>query len=1495
MGQTQSANASARRTAAEEPSRPRRRVFSRPALFRHARGGGVEPHVQAVPNNTNMNSSLDEPPSLVDMEEPESPPATIPTNMTLQSEVRSNPQQPPVPTATTRPTTITTRQEQQQLNDDSPESVGRIFSSVHTMSHLVSFHTVETSVRSDDYHRRTSACSSVVSDMDDRSNSAADEFTHDSYFYPQPSRQYEWMGRSIESLVLAHVANAPPLQLQRDDEYYDTTIDGGGGADDYNYGTRRRSTASTFARRRSSQGSSFPGGRRGSLSLVGASGGPAVHGGTLANYYSRRRPMIIPTDVDRSYSYHGGNNEQRQGRRGSTSHAPMYRRRSSMAGSGGGAEDINAARAYVGAKGGGPNVVLTLLARETTGKSWFGRNVPATECLRSMGGHALYAALDKPAGGIATEVAFLAAAIDTGDWTETQTIISRLAPRIIGDPMATLPNGERSRIDDPSLPPTAPRFYAGGGRAGLERDAFVHAGGVEVIIRVFREKSFVGQEMAQSYDARDLSPEIVATRLAPCWNEALASLRELVFSIPSLVDDRIISDGGELLPFLFTLLSHDSCFDAAAALIEEILALLSQSPQQSAQAESESTSDIPDFRPVGRVYPPTTFYLGNVPDLYKLWMGFNCRQLAHFCRILALLVFEPEDRQLLESPAVLKSLELLRLRRNRAVRAARDSTVDMNQAILLGDEELIIRLLKLLRIMNFAPSMQKSTPYHVMALYPFISDTLVMLGLGELDNWSEVDRQEKLARKLLDGDGQLVGVEPLLSELATVADMLEGLSETLSQPSDQIGHIIHVISAAQHNGVIVGRGRGRFGQIPDHIASAEDQESAAAALRLRGVSVDSATIQDLASVANILTDQVLFRRLYQSNHDDLGGLIHDQNVVAEEHQHARYFINTPEDSANSLQFNAIILGSYQVEVLFVFCTLLGGRRKLDTQNVLEKHGLIPLLEDMFQRLPWFKNESIADHDDSHDRAEGESLHSQGMHGPGCECTPESALYVQYLRFLHNFCDRDCDNYGGRRLLLSPSERAMIFNSPSHVESAVKPGLLSKLIGAFINESDESPYRFWLASCIESYLRGSSPNEQMFAAQSGLMKHLIDDVSSDRLHCAGSLQTSFDLLGELGKGHADVVRLMVNDLDEKGFRKLMSVAAANLVDSNVFIRSLLLTLERVSVSHSNLPLHINPQSSGMVGSTWTSQSGYTARSFLTHSWWEAQPYSAGSHALKNDSAEATFDEARPTDWFPSQEYLDVSLSPLINVNLFSSSQEDSVGHYGWVFSPSGDTLASSAYLPNSVERLSWFLAANQARLLRDLLGVVDLRNINHENICCLNTAVVVAMFANRRQQLAVLLDELREMNDIEKESKRQRASSTVSHNTGDDIVDRAFAQAVRYLDLENQRDMPAYARISSINHNGSSTANTAQIGDRSDVIRNFREVIWFWKEYYAHRGRDRLSLEFSSHLRFQEWNHVIFLLTLDDGSPTALARGPARLPRSPYQRAARIADNPLRGV
>jgi len=319
------------------------------------------------------------------------------------------------------------------------------------------------------------------------------------------------------------------------------------------------------------------------------------------------------------------------------------------------------------------------------------------------------------------------------------------------------------------------------------------------------------------------------------------------------------------------------------------------------------------------------------------------------------------------------------------------------------------------------------------------------------------------------------------------------------------------------------------------------------------------------------------------------------------------------------------------------------------------------------------------------------------------------MSVQFLRLIHNFCDRDCFNHSDRRLLLSTAEREFIFSSDGLLTPlpGLQSGLLSKVIKAFMSESDDSPYRFWLASCVESYLRGSSVQEQLFVAQSGLLFYLLGHVTSERIHCAGSLQTSFDLLGELCKGNMEVLRLLMSQLDDLSFHRLMKVAASNLVDSNVFIRSLILSVEKDVV-----PLSLADDSGTDVSKDshvqWRSKAGPSTRFYLTHSWWDSAYFDCS-----RVDGEQQCDDARPSDWFPpflGSPRSKVAKSDPLTSNVASSRE--------WVPSPSlfGGYAENSLLVQNeTVSTLARFLGTHRIRLLRDLLQVVDLRTINHENI------------------------------------------------------------------------------------------------------------------------------------------------------------------------------------
>ncbi|EKX39035.1 hypothetical protein GUITHDRAFT_89217 [Guillardia theta CCMP2712] len=391
--------------------------------------------------------------------------------------------------------------------------------------------------------------------------------------------------------------------------------------------------------------------------------------------------------------------------------------------------------------------------------------------------------------------------------------------------------------------------------------------------------------------------------------------------------------------------------------------------------------------------------------------------------------------------------------------------------------------------------------------------------------------------------------------------------------------------------------------------------------------------------------------------------------------------DTQDESAISdphANIKALFLLVHRVEILFVLCTLLSGKRKLQVQDKLYSLGIVETLSQAFEWLNW-SDTTV-------------SLYQERMHGPGCECNPESALRIQFLRLIHNLCDRENDFTRVKDQMLSAQELESVQEyakaNPCDPDNSNR-GLITKVLLVFMNEKPDSTYRFWLASCVEAFLRGSDARAQVFMAKMGLLDHLVDGILNFQI--SGNLQTNFDLLGELVKYNPEVFLMFSQTVDDAKYKVFMQVVVSNLVDSNVFIRAVVLSLEFFSFRCREL---------AALGSRYDMESC----------------------------------------------------------------------------------------------KLHKFLKHNTLRLLKDLMTVITVEDINQENICCLNTALSLFIFVRLHGRL----------ND--------------------------YITAIRNWE---------------ITHN--------KVGF---VTSNFLALLKFWLEYYLYRGKDCLSLELSSNIRFSVWRTTV---------------------------------------
>uniref|UniRef100_A0A672SZQ7 Short transient receptor potential channel 4-associated protein-like n=1 Tax=Sinocyclocheilus grahami TaxID=75366 RepID=A0A672SZQ7_SINGR len=251
---------------------------------------------------------------------------------------------------------------------------------------------------------------------------------------------------------------------------------------------------------------------------------------------------------------------------------------------------------------------------------------------------------------------------------------------------------------------------------------------------------------------------------------------------------------------------------------------------------------------------------------------------------------------------------------------------------------------------------------------------------------------------------------------------------------------------------------------------------------------------------------------------------------------------------------------YKVEVLYVLCVLLMGRQRNQVHKMLAEFRLIPGLNNLFDKLIWRKY-TTSNH----------VVHGQNEN---CDCSPEISFKIQFLRLLQSFSDHHENKY----LLLNAQELnelsaiSLKANIPE-VEALVntdrslvcdgKKGLLTRILTVMKREPPDSSFRFWQARAVESFLRGAtSYADQMFLLKRGLLEHILFCIIDSGCKSRDVLQSYFDLLGELMKFNIDAFKRFNKYVNtEEKFQVFLTQINSSLVDSNMLVRCIVLSLDR----------------------------------------------------------------------------------------------------------------------------------------------------------------------------------------------------------------------------------------------------------------------------------------------------------------------------------------------
>lgn len=120
------------------------------------------------------------------------------------------------------------------------------------------------------------------------------------------------------------------------------------------------------------------------------------------------------------------------------------------------------------------------------------------------------------------------------------------------------------------------------------------------------------------------------------------------------------------------------------------------------------------------------------------------------------------------------------------------------------------------------------------------------------------------------------------------------------------------------------------------------------------------------------------------------------------------------------------------------------------------------------------------------------------------------------------------------------------------------GFVAKILRSLRRSKKHENVVFWAYHFLECFVRGLNPYIQIYYTACGLLKELIDSVLTFKPDTPSMIvQITFDLMGEVTKFNLFNLTAMDRMLTQEGkSQEFYKLVDKNLVDSNVFIRSLL---------------------------------------------------------------------------------------------------------------------------------------------------------------------------------------------------------------------------------------------------------------------------------------------------------------------------------------------------
>ncbi|XP_076823159.1 short transient receptor potential channel 4-associated protein-like isoform X1 [Clavelina lepadiformis] len=259
--------------------------------------------------------------------------------------------------------------------------------------------------------------------------------------------------------------------------------------------------------------------------------------------------------------------------------------------------------------------------------------------------------------------------------------------------------------------------------------------------------------------------------------------------------------------------------------------------------------------------------------------------------------------------------------------------------------------------------------------------------------------------------------------------------------------------------------------------------------------------------------------------------------------------------------------AFRADLFHVLTLLLTGKYRNEVQEKLVQCGFFTKLPSVAQSIVW------------------EDLNKEILtqSSPSDDCNPDTFVRIQYLRLIHSIAD----NHSNRYHLLSISEFENLtaiaarkhLPLPDDLKSFDKSllysgekGILTSILDRLKIEPATSLVRFWITRALEAFLRGTPCLlSQAFLIERKMIEDSVELLIAHKPKHEMIVQGVFDFLSTIMKFNLEGFQRFESVLDcSAKVIFLLDQVESHLVDSNMFIRCIVLTSHYLAKNKASCP-------------------------------------------------------------------------------------------------------------------------------------------------------------------------------------------------------------------------------------------------------------------------------------------------------------------------------------